>query len=79
MYWLVFLSIVDLGIIPFQILQSFIEICHYYNIVFYDMHVHTHYTMKHVSFGPHLIQQIMVSGRQWSVPSSSTVASTRDL
>ena len=27
----------------------------------------------------HLIQQIMVSGRQLSVPSSSTVASTRDL
>ena len=24
------------------------------------------YTMKHVSFGPHLIQQIMVSGRQCS-------------
>ena len=31
------------------------------------------------SFGPHLIQEIMVSGRQLSVPSSSTVTSICDL
>ena len=38
-----------------------------------------YFTMKHISFGPHLIQLIMVSGRQWSVPSSSIVVSTHDL
>ena len=38
-----------------------------------------YFTMKHVSFGPHLIQQIMVSKRQWSVPSSSIVVNTHDL
>ena len=92
------LSIVDLGMFPFQILSSFhkigltflyvcvhtyvyIHTCVYICYVYY-LYMHTAYTMKHVSFfGPHdhLIQQILVSGRQWSVPSSSIVVSPHDL
>ena len=68
-----------LGMFPFQI--------HHLNVKFQFlfmygyMYIHTvqYYAMKHVSFGPHLIQQILVSGRQWSVLSSSIVASTHDL
>ena len=37
------------------------------------------YIYNEACFDAYLIQQIMVSGRQWSVPSSSIVVSTHDL
>ena len=62
-------------------MSAYIPMCTYtpvYTYVMYTyLYIHTTYTMKHVSFfGPHdhLIQQILVSGRQWSVLSSSIVA-----